>query len=45
MGTAYSTHGEMRSAYTILVAKPKVKRKLKRNWRVGRIILNWIFRK
>jgi len=45
MGWEYSTYGERRGIYRVLVGKPKGKRPLGRAEVEGRIILKWIFRK
>jgi hypothetical protein len=45
MGWAFSTHREMRVAYSILVGKPEGKTPLGRPRRKWRIILRWIFKR
>jgi hypothetical protein len=42
MGRAYSTNGEKRNVYGILMGKPEGKRPLGRLRRRGWIILKWI---
>jgi hypothetical protein len=42
MGRAFSTNGEKRNAYRILVGKPEGKRQLGRPRCRWRIILEWI---
>jgi hypothetical protein len=44
MGRAYSTNGENRNAYRILVGKPEGKRPLSDQDEGGWIILKWILR-
>jgi hypothetical protein len=45
MGKTYSTQGEKKNEYRILVGKPEGKRQLGRPTLGGRIILKWILEK
>jgi hypothetical protein len=45
MGRAFSTHGEKRKAYRILVRKPEGKRPPEEQDVGGRIILRWILKR